>query len=222
MRKALLAVPFFFAIGSLHAKAGKDHASATSHLSLGPIAAIGHSWTSNLKNPIKFKPSAALGIGLVYSKAEHWGFGVQALASYEGLKEELTIDYISPSLRTADYAINPVYLRLPLQAIYFFGHYGDRVRPKIYLGPSVAFLIDEKSRLDDKEAGGTHHTDFFRHFDAGLNAGAGANIRLGRLTWLNLDLNYYQGFIDAFDYPGYPGLNANQYLRLNVGLMWGL
>lgn len=187
-----------------------------SHLSLGPVVSFGHSWTSNMAGEGAFKASPALGVGLVYSKNEKWGFGAQLLASHEGYKR--TMPTLSGDAGPA-VSVNPVYIRLPLHAIYFFGNYGDRVRPKIYAGPSVAVRVDEKAWIDGESVEPT--TDVFRRADFGLTAGAGANIRLSKLTWLNLDAGYYHGLVDVL-MANNGDFNGNRNLRLNVGLMWGL
>ncbi len=170
-----------------------------------------------------FKFSPAAGIGLVYSTNEHLGFGAQLLVSHEGYKQE----YIVGGNQSLDVTVNPVYLRMPLHVIYFFGDHGDRVRPKIYLGPSIAARVDETHHYSDnrlKPAEGTPGAaDQFDRFDAGLSAGAGANIRLSKLTWLNLDLGYYHGLVDVLDQTtASNGFHGNRNLRVTAGLMWGL
>jgi len=67
----------------------------------------------------------------------------------------------------------------------------------------------------------------FNTFDLGLQVGAGANITLGKAVWLNADINYYQGFLDAMKDSEHPytmknGTNWNQNLRLQVGVLFGL
>ncbi len=187
-----------------------------SHLSLGPVVSFGHSWVSNMAGDGAFKASPALGIGLVYSKNEHWGFGAQLLASHEGYKRKMNT---LPGDEGTRVSVNPVYVRLPVHAIYFFGKYGDRVRPKIYAGPSVAVRVDEKAWIEGESV--TPNGDVFRRADFGLSAGAGANIRLSKLTWLNLDAGYYHGLVDVLA-ANNGEFNGNRNLRLNVGLMWGL
>ena len=226
MRRYLL--PFtvmLLAAGSTFAQAPKKSKTFASHISLGPVVSLGHSWVSNVPGDRDFKFSPALGIGLVYSRDEHLGFGVQLLVSDEGYKQELMLTTpTSPSGEKVDVTVNAVYLRLPLHVIYFFGDYGDRVRPKIYVGPSVAARVDEThhySNNDLKPAeGSAAAADQFSRFDVGLSAGVGANVRLGKLTWLNLDAGYYHGLVDVID--AYASNNANRNLRMNVGLMWGL
>lgn len=197
---------------SVFAKSG----SMASHISVGPVVSLGHGWITDAPNHTDFKLSPAAGIGLVYSRNIHWGVGTQLLVSHEGFKEELP----AGNGNNYDVTYNPVYPRLPVQVIYFFGNYGNRVRPKIYAGPSFALKVDEKHFYNNDESErAMNANDIFKRADVGLSAGVGANIRLSRLTWLNLDAGYYNGIIDAAN--GYRS-NMNRNIRLNVGLMWGL
>jgi hypothetical protein len=220
-RYLLLSTAMLIAAGGTFAP--KKSNTFASHISLGPVVSLGHSWVSNVAGDRDFKFSPALGIGLVYSRDEHLGFGAQLLVSHEGYKQEFTFS----NNETADVTVNPVYVRLPLHVIYFFGNHGDRVRPKIYVGPSVAMRVDETHHYSDsqmKPAEGTPGAaDQFSRFDAGLSAGLGANVRLSKLTWLNLDAGYYHGLVDVIDATtASNSFNGNRNLRLNVGLMWGL
>jgi hypothetical protein len=221
MRKFLLfSTALLFAAGSVIAQPRKKANTFASHISLGPVVSLGHSWVSNIPYDRDFKFSPAAGIGLVYSTNEHLGFGAQLLVSHEGYKQEIP----RTAGGVADVTINPVYLRVPLHLIYFFGDFGDRVRPKIYIGPSLAFKVDETRKYTDPlmEAA-LANREVFEDFDIGLTAGLGANVRLSRLTWLNLDLGYYNGLVDVMNVPTTgDGFNGNRNLRLNVGLMWGL
>ncbi len=191
-----------------------------SHLSLGPVISLGHSWVTNIPADRDFKFAPAFGVGLVYSTNVHWGFGAQMLISHEGYKQEFKRN----NNETVDVSVNPVYLRMPLQATYFFGEYGNRVRPKIYAGPSVAVRLDEVHYYSNENMLPSESSlvmgDRFSRFDAGLTVGAGLNIRVGRAMWLNMDGGYYHGLVDVI--PDYGDYNANRNLRFNAGLMWGL
>lgn len=195
-----------------------------STLSIGPTASLGHSWVRSVpaNGDRDFKLAPAFGIGLVYSTHEHWGFGTGLQVSHEGYK----VDY---RMANGDYekvSVNPVYLRMPMSVIYFFGNYGDRVRPKIYAGPSVAFKIDEKhwNSLTEPQTteGAMANSDNFTRWDVGVNAGVGANIRVSKYAWLNVDAGYYHGLVDVLKTDANGDYNANRNLRVNVGMMWGL
>lgn len=206
------------AVGSTNAQS-KMQKTNTQYTSLGPIAGFGHSWLSNMGPGQNFNPSGYLGIGMIYSRFEHWGWGTNLVASSEGFKEEYYRN--GSTYRTT---IDPMYIRVTPRAYYFFGKYGDNVRPKVYLGPSVGFKVAENQYMSDDIYGATdagvtmvNNTDVFRTVDFGAEAGAGVNIKLARSTWLNLDANYYHGFINVTDME-----NKNRNLRMNAGVMFGL
>jgi hypothetical protein len=194
--------------------------SKAQYISLGPVAGFGHSWVSNLTGTDRFKASPYLGIGMVYSKDVHWGWGGELAVSHEGYKADMGMNTVT---------VNPVYLRLPLRAYYFFGPYKSHIRPKVYLGPSFGFKVDEVqymngNRLSNSDVIATTynmHSDMFNSFDVGLNTGAGVNVRLMPGTWLNMDLGYNLGFLDAVDNTANTN-NMNQNIRLNVGVLFGL
>lgn len=185
----------------------------TSYISLGPIGGFGHSWTSKMDN--RFKPSAHLGIAMIYSRFEHWGWGTEMTASHEGY---------STAIGSQTFTYDPTYLRMTPKAYYFFGDYGDNIRPKIYLGPSVAFKLAE-----DRYVGGPNNSDvryidqgsyMINDWDFGVDAGAGVNIKVAPYTWLNLDADYYHGLLDVTRMNGIN--NMNRSLRANVGVMMGI
>lgn len=190
-------------------------ATKSKYTSIGPVLGMGHSWVSNNVN--NFKPSVHLGIGMLYSRYEHWGFGSILTASHEGYADE----YYQNG-NTYKNAYDPTYIRLTPRAYYFFGQYKDNVRPKIFLGPSVAYKVAEDQYLDQPRPIGDGvimqtNGAMFKPWDFGVNAGAGVNIKVGRYTWLNLDGDYYHGLINVTSND-----NKNRSLRANVGLMIGI
>src|SRR5687768_11723852 len=106
------------------------------NISLGPSVGLQHSWITGMEN-VKFKPGLSVGGVLTWSPAPHWGLGGDIRVSFlEGVKTSpVTTDMLA-----AD-RIHATYLRVPLKATYFFGDYGDKVRPKVYGGPSFGFLL---------------------------------------------------------------------------------
>lgn len=185
----------------------------TSYISLGPIGGFGHSWTSNMDN--RFKPSAHLGIAMIYSRFEHWGWGTELTASHEGY---------STAIGNQTFTYDPTYLRMTPKAYYFFGNYGDNIRPKIYLGPSVAYKVAEDRYVGGPNNSDVRYTDrgsyMINDWDLGVDVGAGVNIKVAPYTWLNLDADYYHGLLDVTRMNGMN--NMNRSLRANVGVMMGI
>lgn len=188
--------------------------SNTQYLSLGPVAGVGLNWVSNMAGSSKGMVATNFGIGLIYAKDDHWGWGGQLVASAEGYN----VSYNGTTVKAM-----PLYLRMPLRAYYFFGDYKDVVRPKIYLGPSLAVKLSENDDFPNHytDAAIYNNTGMFRTFDLGINAGAGVNIKVSKATWLNLDLGYTQGLMDVVDDPA-SHYNTNQNLAFNAGVLFGL
>lgn len=176
-------------------------AGAQSKFSIGPNAGFGHSWVSNY-NGAKFKLATNAGVSLVYSATEHFGVGLDAKYSYEGVKGA-----------GSNNSLDLNYFRFPLKAIYFFNNYGDKLRPKLYAGPSFGFLSSAKANSVDVKR-------FYNSSDIGLTAGVGFNYRLSKNTWFNADLNYLHGLSDVTKSSGSKYQNRN--LGVNVGVNFGL
>ena len=174
-------------------------AVAQSKFSLGPNAGLGHSWVSNTNNA-GFKLAANAGLSLVYSATEHFGIGLDAKYSFEGVKAK------------GNTGLDLNYFRLPLKAIYFFNGYGNAFRPKIFAGPSLGFLSSAKS-------GDTDVKSAFNSSDIGITAGVGFNYRLVQNTWFNADLNYLHGLSDVTKGSE---VNHNRNIGINVGVNFGL
>jgi outer membrane protein W len=208
MKKMILIAAALLTIG-----AGQLNAQ---YISLGPVAGFGQNQVTNLGGNIHFMPSGYLGLGMIYAKNVHWGWGAQLTAASEGYKVDGT-DGTSAT-------VTPLYVRLTPRAYYFFGNANSVVRPKIYLGPTVAAKVAESTNYSYGLVGDMYmlnSTGSFRTFDVGVNGGAGVNIRLMKATWLNLDAGYTQGLMDAVKDPA-GRYNMNENLALNVGLLFGL
>ncbi|HEX8278990.1 MAG TPA: outer membrane beta-barrel protein, partial [Segetibacter sp.] len=136
----------------------------------------------------------------VYSAAEHFGIGLDVKYSFEGAKT---------STPANEWDLH--YLRIPLKAIYFFNDYGNKVRPKIFAGPSFGIL--SSSKINDVNVKSTTES-----FDFGILGGVGVNIRMVKNTWFNTDLTYTHGIKEINSTGDY----SNRNLMLNVGVNFGL
>ena len=208
-------------------------ATAQKYVSFGPVLGFDHSGVTNgtMKDAVnvksKFNPTFHAGFGLIYAKHANWGFGGEVLFSKEGFKKEITDIRFGEGYEETN---SVGYIRVPLRAYYFFGQYKQKIRPKIYAGPSFGVKIMDDQKIE--AISGTtmpiltdlDHVSNFNTFDLGLQAGVGLNVTLSRAIWLNLDLNYYQGLLDAIDDNAVykTGYNMNQSLGLQVGVLFGL
>jgi len=206
MKKLLVIGALVFAASSVHAQ----------NLSFGPTASFGHSWSSiDAPDGVDkmFHPSYSVGGKLVYSFVSNWGVSADVKFSSEGFT--VGTDGDNKIVARANY------IRVPLQGIYFFGKYGDAVRPKVSLGPSFGFLVGGQTRSFDEgdEVAKVDSKDNMESFDFGVTAAAGVNFRIAPTVWLNTDIGYYHGFLDAFN----TNVDAkNRNLALNVGVTFGI
>ncbi|RYG39738.1 MAG: PorT family protein, partial [Chitinophagaceae bacterium] len=149
---------------------------------------------------------------LVYSFVSHWGISADVKFSSEG--ETLGLDKDNKTVARANY------IRVPLQGIYFFGKYGNKVRPKISVGPSFGFLVGgETKQYTNGDVTATVKTkDFAESFDLGLTGAVGLNVRVAKATWLNADVAYYHGLTDVAT----GGDAKNRNIGINVGVLFPL
>jgi hypothetical protein len=204
MKKTLIVLALFIFTISVHAQ----------NLSFGPTGGVGHSWIGS-PNSIdsRFHPYYNIGGKMVYSFVTNWGISGDIKFSSEGYSTKNGSDY--------KFAARANYIRVPLQGVYFFGKYGDRVRPKISIGPSFGFLVGGKTEttLSGVETSGTKVKTFMKGFDFGFTVAGGGNVRIAPATWLNLDLAYYHGLSDILE-DNTEAHNRN--LGINVGVTFPL
>ena len=188
--------------------------SFAQNLSIGPTAGFGHSWinaeTGSADN--RFHPSYNIGGKLVYSFDSRWG--VSADVKFSGEGSTVGTDKDNKFVSRLNY------LRVPLQGIYFFGKYGDRIRPKVSLGPSFGFLLGGKTKVyqNGEKIGEVKSVDIRKSLDLGATLGGGLNIRLAPATWLNADLSYYLGLVNVSE----EGDAKNRNLGINIGVTFPL
>jgi len=171
-----------------------------SKFSFGFKGAFGHSFLMPYSD-CSFKPSWDAGVSAIYSPFVHWGFGLDATYSAEGVK----FDKGTNTENVKEIDLN--YVRVPAKVIYFFRTYEKDFRPKVAFGPTIGFLTN------------TSENPGFNKVDFGANASLGFNYRLVRAVWLNVDASYYQGLIDSYNANNENDLNGN--VRLNMGLSFG-
>ena len=183
------------------------------NVSLGPSVGVHHSWITGMEN-VKFKPGVSAGGVLTYSPSPHWGLGGDIrFAFLQGSKSGVQFGE-----SRENYIINATYLRVPLKATYFFGKFGDKVRPKLYAGPSFGFLLGGETSVSNSTLL-TKTNKVLQGSDYGFIAGAGFNYRLKPNTWFNFDLAYTNGLKDVTEAPGY---HASRNITLNVGVTFPL
>jgi opacity protein-like surface antigen len=194
-------------------------ANAQKTVTFGHTASIGNSWLSNGEN---FAPgyddkemhvSYGFGMRMVASVHPNWGISSDLKFSSEG-------GTFGKDGSDARRVFRANYLRHALQGVYFFGDRGNRVRPKISVGPSVGIYAGGKSRLKD---GGSESMpdikskNIFKTWDFGLTGAAGVNVRLKETVWLSAEGAYYHGLTDVNDLTSQTMHHRG--LAFNIGLL---
>lgn len=213
MKKILVSVAAVLSVSLINAQ----------NLSFGPTAGVGHSWITidyeddALDNT--FFASYNVGAKLVYSFVSHWGISADVKFSSEGGSKKGNVT--GGDHHDYNYRMN--YIRIPIQGIYFFGDLGDKVRPKVALGPSFGFLVGGRTKLEvnEEDANEYEADEIFEKSDIGLTASAGANFNLGKGRWLNTDLTYYHGFKQILRPPTDIDVN-NRGIGINIGITFPL
>ena len=189
------------------------------NVSFGPVASVNHSWiTGNPQSDRQFNLGYKVGGTLTYSVNPNTGIGADFLFANEGSRAERVLSGIKNTTKT-----NLNYIRIPLKVTHFFGQLGDRLRPKLYIGPSLGFLVGGKTKFETETMSSGNvvkseikSKDNYKSFDLGAMVGAGLNYRLGTSTWLNFDLNYTNGLIDISKSTS--SWNANRNFGMSLGV----
>lgn len=179
-------------------------ATAQQTLSFGPVIGANFAKISDVNNS-EFNMGVAAGGQLTYSNENNWGLGVAVLYSREG------VDVQSAGNESA---INLTYLRVPLKGYLFFRQNEDRFRPKIFLGPSIGFLVDSDAKFNGDEV---DIKGAYNEFDLGVMAGIGFNARIAEGTWFNFDAGYTYGLLDVADSAD----GGNRNIGLAAGVLFG-
>ena len=191
--------------------------SKAQNISLGPTAGFGHSWITNYGDS-KFNPAWNVGLSFIYSSQSKFGFGADVKYSAEGIKNTYLVEGPAGGLVAATNILNANYIRVPVKLIYFFGKYGSKIRPKIYVGPDFGFFAGGESLFKDGDVR-YKTSDFIKSFDVGGIVSAGLNFKLSSSVWLNTDIAYYNGFTDVSKDVT---KSYNRNIQLNAGLLVGL
>jgi outer membrane protein W len=197
--------------------------STAQNLSMGKTASIGQSWLSTQQDMVsgfnnkEMHLSYGAGLKMVYSFNPNWGISSDLRFSSEGA----TFSTETPDDVERRYRIN--YIRHSMQGTYFFGDYGNRVRPKLSVGPQVGLFAGGKSKVKNtvENVPEVKSKNMFTTWDAGVVGAAGANIRLMPNTWLNMDVSYYHGLVDINDTPSDNEIH-NRSLLFNIGVLYGM
>ncbi len=185
-----------------------SQAFAQENVSIGPIAGVSFANFHGSAIKTEVKPGLTIGAFYNYSSKKGFGFSGQILYTQLGAK---ILDKTNE--------INLNYVQVPLLFTYFFGQYGDRLRPKVFLGPSLNFLVSAKD-INGNNINGDSNSRVYNVFDLGLTGGLGLNYELTRKVWLNFDVRYGLGLLDVTKDSNSNIQNRN--FGINLGLSFPL
>lgn len=186
-------------------------AQITKNFSIGPRVGVNFATLTNTDNK-QANIGIAAGITSTYSINTRTGLSFDALYSKEGVQTDS-----EPTIKT-----DLDYLRLGLAFNLFFRDLEDNFRPKIYVGPTLGFLLSAETEVEDDDSG-TDIKDNFKSTDFGLMVGLGFNYRLGNNTWLNVDGRFLPGLTNVVENkPSGADAVRNQNLQFSIGLAFGL
>jgi outer membrane protein W len=160
---------------------------AQENVSIGPI--VGANFSKLAGNTIynDWKTGATAGIFINYSGENRFGVNGQILYSRIGGE--------SPNGASKGHLD---YIQIPIMGTYYLNGRGNKLRPKVMLGPYIGFLAkatNESGVSINPEGVGQP----YKGIDAGAAMGIGFNYSIGRKIWLNADLRYNLGLTQVMN-----------------------
>ena len=184
-------------------------AFAQENISIGPIVGVS---IANLRGDIANNDwKAGLTAGGFFNYSSNSGLGVSGQVLFTQLGAQI-------NNKTNDIGLN--YVQVPILLTYFLGQKGKSIRPKVFIGPHVNFLLSAKDRNGNDIAGETNNPNY-NSIDGGLTLGAGLNYRLNDKIWLNLDARYGLGLADITKSSANKLMNQNFGINLGVSFPFG-
>ncbi|MCY7350228.1 MAG: PorT family protein [Cytophagaceae bacterium] len=161
------------------------HAQRARNLSFGPLIGVN---VSNLYGDVTNNSSK---VGLVAG-----GFFNYSIKQTFGVSGQLLYSQLGANFNNGD-KVKLNYLQIPLFATFYFGRglQPGAIRPKLFVGPYVGFLLDAKDKNGNTIKDGANA--FYNPLDVGLNLGGGLNYALRNQSWINLDVRYGVGLLDV-------------------------
>ena len=166
------------------------------------------------------KATSGFNAGIQVNWSTDMGFGLTVEALYSVKGAEFDDD------QNREFKLS--YIEVPILANWYFNP-GSSVRPKVFVGPSVSYLLEANYKLDNKYDTKSDQIagfeDQVNNIDVGVVVGAGANFMINDGKWLNLDVRYSPGLIDIYDENGTTFGTAsvrNSVISVNAAFTFGL
>ena len=207
---------FFFAlliIGAISFSINSSYAQSTVSLGVKGGANIATFRGEDVKD---YDNRTAFNFGLLlnYSVAEKVGLSLEADYASMGAKYDGSI----LGIETGEYTTKLDYLRTSLLFNYYMGTTEMDIRPELFVGPYVGFLMGANSKYEDGDYNDVK--DAYNATDFGATFGAGLHLKVGERMWLVPDVRYNLGLVDIFDNNNFEGRNG--VLSVNLGLTFPL
>ncbi len=132
---------------------------------------------------------------IMYSDINHFGISADVLYSQKGVR----LENVAAGAARARYTSRVNYLEVPILARYFLTLSGS-FRPNFFIGPSVAFTLNAKTKdhtVGTAEQPERDVTDLYRPADLGLVGGIALNFEVAKGKRVLFDARYTYGLIDA-------------------------
>jgi outer membrane protein W len=145
---------------------------------------------------VKWIAGWSVGGFIMYSDINHFGISGDVLYSQKGVRLE---NAPAAGAARAQYTTRINYLEIPVLARYFLTLSGS-FRPNFFIGPSVAFTLNAKTK--DHTVGSTEQpdrdvTNLYRPADLGLVGGVALNFEVAKGKRVLLDARYTYGLTDV-------------------------
>ncbi|MCY7350227.1 MAG: PorT family protein [Cytophagaceae bacterium] len=160
------------------------------NLSLGPMVGLNVSTiTGDAYGTASTKTGLAAGIFFNYSIKQTFGVSGQLLYSQLGAN-------VSSGQLSRKFKLD--YFQIPLFATFYFGQGlgAGTIRPKLFLGPYVGFLLSAKDQDGNPIRTPQGNASAINPLDFGVNLGGGLNYALKNQSWINIDVRYGLGILD--------------------------
>ncbi len=154
------------------------------------------------------------GLLLNYSVAESVGLSLEADYASMGATYEGSV----LGVQTGEYTTKLDYLRTTLLFNYYMGSSEMNIRPELFAGPYLGFLLGADSKYEDGDYNDVK--DAYKGTDFGLAFGAGLHVKVGEKMWLVPDIRYNLGLANIYDAGNIEGRNG--VLSVNLGLTFPL
>ncbi|WP_338790583.1 porin family protein [Bernardetia sp. MNP-M8] len=163
-----------------------------------------------------FDSRTAFNLGLVlnYSVAESVGLSLEADYASMGAKYDGSL----LGVPTGEYTTKLDYLRTTLLFNYYMGSSEMNIRPELFAGPYLGFLLGANNKVEDGDYNDVK--DGYKGTDFGAAFGAGLHLKVGEKMWLVPDVRYNLGLSNVFDNDNVTGRNG--VLSVNLGLTFPL